>query len=541
MEDISAADIISTTLCKFVSSPIITQPLVFPQDRSGYVPTQSDISSIQNIISLSDEVERNVALRLQEIRKFNALQRSLLAPIRRLSEDVLVEIFRLLVSNPIEIGTREGHIWNLWRVSVYWREVLERTPQLWNKFQVGRRDIKPETIARRIDWCLKFSGTAPLSISLHPPSDSVLPLLAVENIARHANRLLYFSVGDDIICRASEETNTQEIIEECGLAQLRTLILKDRGWPMDTYRIFWTATGLEDLKMKGQDIDYLLDMPWKRIKRLTMKSCHVRGADLISVLKMCLARELTWIGNTMWSEPTPGGEVTALPLLHTLNVSTSDKKVWLWSSLSVPRLANFCARKYRHINDLLLMIEKSGSIVKNLHMDGYADEDMIQAISQLRDVEKLSLRMTRRHSTEILTYLSRAAYPDVLPLLHDLRIEVPLEGFSYAIETCLVEEVMASRSRTLSGPVDKPESPSLVHLSYIKLRMDVPQDYYEHYVFPRHLCWIANVDFKKRLVNDETDDDTDDDDDENEEETDDSEVEEVDAIPDDENDGMVWW
>ncbi|KAF9003857.1 hypothetical protein BDQ17DRAFT_1355048 [Cyathus striatus] len=519
MEDISAADIISTTLCKFISSPIITQPLAFPRDRSGYVPTQSDLSSIQNLISLSDEVERNVAVRLQEILKFNALQRSLLAPIRRLSEDVLVEIFRLLVSNPIEIGTKEGHIWNLWRVSVYWREVLERTPQLWNKFKVGRRDIKPETIARRIDWCLKFSGTAPLSISLHPPSD----------------------LGDDIIYRASEETNMQEIIQGCGLAQLQTLILKNRGWPMDTYHIFWTATGLEDLKMKGQEIDYLLDMPWKRIKRLTMKSCHVRGEDLISVLKNMLElEELTWIGNIVWSEPTPGGEVTALPLLHTLNVSTSDKKVWLWSSLSVPRLANFCARKYRHIDDLLLMIERSGSILKNLHMDGYADEDMIQAISQLRDVEKLSLRMTRRHSTEILTYLSRAAYPDVLPLLHDLRIEVPLEGFSYAIETCLVEEVMASRSRTLYGTVDKPESPSLVHLSYIKLRMDVPQDYYEHYVSPRHLRWIANVDFKKRLVHDETDDDTDDDD-ENEEETDDSEVEEVDAISDDEKDDMVWW
>ncbi|KAF8999950.1 hypothetical protein BDQ17DRAFT_725843 [Cyathus striatus] len=297
---------------------------------------------------------------------FNALQRSLLAPIRRLSEDVLIEIFSLLVSNPIDIGTREGHIWNLWRVSVHWREVLERTPQLWNKFQVGRRDIRPETIARRINWCLKFSGTAPLSISLHPPSDSVLPLLAVENIVRHANRLLYFSVGDDIICRASEETNIQEIIQECGLAQLRTLILKDLGWPMDTYRIFWTATGLEDLRMSGQNIDRLLDMLWKRIKRLTMKSCRVRGEDLISVLKnMPGLEELTWIGNTVWSEPTPSGEVTTLPLLHTLNVSTSDRKVWLWSSLSVPRLANFCAGKYRHINDLLLMIEKSGSIVKN--------------------------------------------------------------------------------------------------------------------------------------------------------------------------------
>ncbi|KAF8986770.1 hypothetical protein BDQ17DRAFT_1436067 [Cyathus striatus] len=365
----------------------MSQPLPISKERSTYVPSPSEISTIQNSVECSEMAMRSMEAQLLVIRKFCALQRSLLAPIRKLPGNVLGEIFiHVIGGDAIDIGARDGQIWTLLQVCARWRKVVGRTPALWSKFHVGKK-VRQATISHRIDMCLSLSRMAPLSVSLYPHTNRVLLLQGIQRINQHANRIWCLSVSTDFLhwIKAPQ-------IPKVGSA-LRKLIVKGRSTHVDAFRWFWKATELEEVRLELQGRINLKStienqIRLRSIKRLTLKRCRINGGDTVLALLKAMhsLEELIWIDNTF-------------------------------------------------------------------------------TINHVPDIEKLTLRMPATGSlTEVLEYLSREKNPDKLPLLKELRIEI-VKGFSPSVKDYLVEE-------------------EPVHLSYIKLSMEVPQSYYEEYTSP---------------------------------------------------------
>ncbi|KAF9003247.1 hypothetical protein BDQ17DRAFT_1192165, partial [Cyathus striatus] len=118
---------------------------------SNYVPPVSERSTIQACISASDiyihtleaalksvqVVARDIQARLSNIRSYNEVQLALISPIRRLPDELLVEIFAYVQEGKISIFQNlRGQIWDLQYVCVHWRNLVLNTPLLWSSFEL---------------------------------------------------------------------------------------------------------------------------------------------------------------------------------------------------------------------------------------------------------------------------------------------------------------------------------------------------------------------------------------------------------------------
>ncbi|KAF9002535.1 hypothetical protein BDQ17DRAFT_1280433 [Cyathus striatus] len=107
-----------------VLSKLPAQSIPFSLVRSRYTPNTSDLPVIQGLISSSEVAIRlleaelsQLQSRLSNIYTFKTFQGSLLAPIRRLPDELLGEIFAHAVGREgIDIGDKDSQIWDLWRV-----------------------------------------------------------------------------------------------------------------------------------------------------------------------------------------------------------------------------------------------------------------------------------------------------------------------------------------------------------------------------------------------------------------------------------------
>ncbi|KAF9003864.1 hypothetical protein BDQ17DRAFT_1325768 [Cyathus striatus] len=181
MEDVNTNYGLSPMLCNLIANTIMPLPLPIDQVRSTYVPGPSDISAIQNSVECSEMALRSMEVQLPRIRKFYALQRSLLAPIRKLPDNVLGEIFiHVMGGYAIDIGARDGKIWALLQVCARWRKVVESTPALWNKFHVGKKEIRQETMSHRIEITDFLHWIQPIKPSQTPKVGPALRKLIVK-------------------------------------------------------------------------------------------------------------------------------------------------------------------------------------------------------------------------------------------------------------------------------------------------------------------------------------------------------------------------
>ncbi|KAF9003855.1 hypothetical protein BDQ17DRAFT_1541558 [Cyathus striatus] len=350
--------------------------------------------------------------------------------------------------------------------------------------------------------CLSLSRTAPLSVSLYPHTNCVLLLQGIQHINQHANQIWCLSVSTDFL-HWIKAPQTPKV----GSA-LRKLIVKGHSTHMDVFRWFWKATELEEVRLELQGHINLKStienqIHLRSIKRLTLKRCRINGGDtVLALLKiMHSLEELIWINNTLWVDKwgtNRGSRDVDIFMLHTLKVSSGDCCKF-WSRLKAHHLINFhvrncngdrdggCVRYNQDVDHLSRMLKWSTWRRKNVYMDSCSNIFMISTINHVPDIEKLTLRMPATGSlTEVLEHLSQEKNPDKLPLLKELQIEI-VKGFSPSVKDYLVEEVLKGRSGGLHESMEGSQEP--VHLSYIKLSMEVPQSYYEEYTSPdTNLC-----------------------------------------------------
>ncbi|KAF9003242.1 hypothetical protein BDQ17DRAFT_490017 [Cyathus striatus] len=195
----------ASTCCYFreLLNEIPSEVIPISLARSNHVPSTSDRPTIEALVSTSDtsirtlkaalinirSVYEDLYVRLENIREYNDVQRSLLSPIRRLPDELLANIFAYVYGGKISILTKShGQIWDLQQVCIRWRNLAQSTPLLWNNFEVGIRRIDdPAIMERRIRACLKFSNPAPLSMVLLP-TNIYMFFSALGSIADQAHR-----------------------------------------------------------------------------------------------------------------------------------------------------------------------------------------------------------------------------------------------------------------------------------------------------------------------------------------------------------------
>ncbi|KAF9003869.1 hypothetical protein BDQ17DRAFT_1355057 [Cyathus striatus] len=430
------------------------KPIPFSLVRSYYLPNQADTSVIQELVSSSDKDIERLEAELSHIRKFNAFQRSLLAPIRKLPNEVLGVIFTHTLSGKgIDVGVRCGSIWDLLRVCVRWRDVLESSSGFWSKFKIRRIEVKPSTVVYRIQQCLKSSGVTPLSICLLPSSPSTLPLQVMEDVARHADRWLSFTVYTKVFLRALAKTDTNAVIFHQGLDQLRKLNIKgnQKDMVIFPFHYLWLASGLEEVRMKSISIFSAFPPLWTNIRKLKVTLCT--GIQLQSIMRSVpQLEELTCIYYTSNTNKDIDSEQTImLPSLRTINVSTVDVFPF-WSICSVPLLTNFRLQNcLMNVGIFLAMIKTSTSIIKYLRLDFCAPDVILQILTQFRDVEELTLSI--KPLNEPIDSLFRALMwnppnsPVTLKLLPSLRkLEIKLKDFGDPNIAIFIMIIMDSRS-----------------------------------------------------------------------------------------------
>ncbi|KAJ7153890.1 hypothetical protein C8R43DRAFT_1235295 [Mycena crocata] len=145
------------------------------QLRTGYVPSVPESVGIQaNLASLSDELARLEALirdlssQRDKVQESIELQRALIAPIRRLPDDVLRELFlaclpthRNAAMSPVEPPLL------LCRICSVWRALALATPMLWASLHTHIDFILPrEDRAHAVAQWVGRSAACPLSLSM---------------------------------------------------------------------------------------------------------------------------------------------------------------------------------------------------------------------------------------------------------------------------------------------------------------------------------------------------------------------------------------
>ncbi|KAF8998263.1 hypothetical protein BDQ17DRAFT_1362299 [Cyathus striatus] len=369
---------------------------------------------------------------------------------------------------------------------VRWRDLMDRTPLLWSRFEVyGIPMINHTAITQRIQLCLERSGTSPLAISLLPSLAThgetlIVSRQAVENVVRHANR--WISV----------------IIQKQSLTNLKTLSLRCGRSIFPYFHIFRCASSIENLELNSLQIPQSYSqIPVAQLKRLAIVRCRWKGdTDIfISNLRsMTSLEELTWIDNSISFKHT--NDLVVLPSLHSLSImpmSNLEPLTGIWNILYTPSLTHLAvnlksvndkANVDSSVNTLLAMVSRSS-----------CDINCRSILEELHNVQELSMQLLDLTSYTLISKLAwNPVKPCLLPSLRNLKISINLYKHSDPIIPSLME-LMRSRSpgssfnHTMSGCRNLLETLPEALLSFNCIVYVAPDHYRE--------CIVAFEDLQK--------------------------------------------
>ena len=214
-------------------------------------------------------------------------QKSLLAPIRRLSSDLLVEIFTYLCSNTVLGASRTfTHLpqLHLCQVCKYWRSLVNDSPLLWSALEFTANDdpdcsedrISDPTLLYLAHLVLTRSGNCPLTIGLFNLHD-VHPVSAL--LLQHANRWLSAFVRG---C-------SPRFFSVSSFPQLKHLDFRFESSDTQTTPAMPSLESLIINQLSSHRPLSLSDFPWKQLKRLMLYASLV--SQCASIVSWCVQLE----------------------------------------------------------------------------------------------------------------------------------------------------------------------------------------------------------------------------------------------------------
>jgi hypothetical protein len=250
-----------------------------------------------------DEDYRNllVAIRSRRVKSFEAARRakSLIAPVRRLPPDILLEIFTLICDEAVFVGQKPSATkipgLQLTAVCSLWRNLVNATGRMWSNITVmGSKDNACDLSVHQmavLKWILTMSKDATLRIQVtlneHTTSSLALPMLKT-----HCHRWRSFTlvalpqVLNDHF-GTSGRSHVFPELQHLSLAALQTTSTDPNlvaSFPPMTLD-FNAAPKLRSawLNKLGGDMEYLaFGIPWTQLRNLRM--CPSNGREVFDAL-----------------------------------------------------------------------------------------------------------------------------------------------------------------------------------------------------------------------------------------------------------------
>ncbi|KAF9004335.1 hypothetical protein BDQ17DRAFT_1541531 [Cyathus striatus] len=317
---------------------------------------------------------------------------------------------------------------------------MRSLPKLWSKIEVDWSPSNIETVALRVQECLKFSGTAPLSISILDflKIKKNFPYTIYTDIADHTDRWISLTVNAELFCFLVQGSSLEDIIIQRGLAQLRELVV--HNWGEFPFHIFRNATALEDIGFVESnalaDIHDSDHLPWTKVKRLNLQHCDLMSDRIPLIISALPSLEVLTLENgdfyMFGSSHVPS--VLTLPSLHTLKVQSFFVSEFPGNwTICAPSLMNIQISDYiREEHVIWSMINTSASSIKQLHLDSCSEDFFIEVADILHSVEELSFVDADSLWDAVLLPLiwksdGLSATENLLPSLQQLKFRGDLE------------------------------------------------------------------------------------------------------------------
>ncbi|KAF9003911.1 hypothetical protein BDQ17DRAFT_1424881 [Cyathus striatus] len=412
-------------------------------------------------------------------------QRSLLAPIHKLPDELLSEIFRrVLCGKSIDIGVKRG------KYGIY-SGFKTGGEEIYENIAFYLSDVCQSEATRRIQLCLKLS------------------VKALESIANHSNRLVHLTANMDDLTKAAGTNTVEALIRERGFGRLRTLELighmKSYSFPSHLFR---TATELEIIKLNNIYPKDDFELPWGKVNKFELSTFdNIQWRSILSNMpyieeftaEFCRMNQNVRLMSIMEDDKSNIHDVLTLSSLHTMNIHNPEISS-LWSTIQVPNLVNLeiLTQNDHDIDDFLHMFKASG------RTPGHEELTLCYRSASLPDFSDIRAEETLVH------LIWDPSVCELLPSLRTLRITSEVEDELPPIKRIL-GEIMQSRS---SGRHEASPAP----LEILECTWDVPKSMYSKFKssFNEVNNWGSElgvaVDFNLVEVEDPHDDDDDDDD-----------------------------
>lgn len=229
-----------------------------------------------------------------------------LAPIERISSDIMVLIFEKLCEDPLP-DAFFGPPLSVQLVCKYWTRLVLESPQLWTNVSVYQpQDLckaydSLDCSTRALDRQLKLSHPLPLHVSCPTVSDGSLVLIEdcipehVALVSQHRERWKSVNMGSIVPVLAAQLFSSPS----SPLPQLSSLALhlKPTGpIPPETLLQVEQAPKLTHVNVKVEDQYVPLNIPWSSVKRMRFRASFVDGNPhtLLSDLASIQTLDFSW-------------------------------------------------------------------------------------------------------------------------------------------------------------------------------------------------------------------------------------------------------
>ncbi|KAJ7251418.1 hypothetical protein C8J57DRAFT_1353557 [Mycena rebaudengoi] len=222
--------------------------------------------------------------------------RSILAPVRRLPAEVLVEIFSLIPEHdgisrrttPVQELDRlaKKELLVLSKVSFYWHSVVMGTPRLWSTLVADMDSweepgASPHTLLALLARSLQRGATHPLTMELQCRTPWKNQQQALELVGQHSHRWrdMYFSMNEkcfSFLSGARANMPNLEVLE----------IMVEGGWT-EQFDVFAVAPRLTNVEYAGPTA-FIPTFPWGQLQQFGFVQMSQQSIwDSLCVARRC--------------------------------------------------------------------------------------------------------------------------------------------------------------------------------------------------------------------------------------------------------------
>ena len=456
---------------------------------------------IEQIEGILNSLKRKRAHIQESIDNFNTI----LAPVRRLSMDVLGVIFGHCLAthrNPV-MSASEAPIL-LTHICRDWRSIALSIPRLWSRLYIPttlpivvnncpeaqryslERDRRMEARTEEVQRWLRLSAACPLAITLMPVSDPVTHPPLLDSIIQSSRRwqqfeLGYLPPGSDLLTKLlSLSSDDLCMLRELRINSLYSLV------DLHTQEYIWyrsgllTTQGLRSLSIADSDMRHAFpaSIPpnWKNLNHLFIHSpislelAHSLLSYCCNLVACLLEITLQWYDDT---DATPDASITLssclLPHLTFLSLEGDFNGCSkLFSSIEAPSLQTLDYQGYLPIESeefgLLNLLQNIKSL-KTLSVNHHhlTESNLLKYYTLIPSVTHLVLGRSPNWSYKPFSYhISHPENDTLMTTLHEIRHQYSPNS----APTVLFPSLEIFEAYDISGVTD------MMLLEFIKGRID---------------------------------------------------------------------